>query len=145
MQAEWKILTCWKALEDIGIIEDLQEMEVNLEEPLELISSPVVAAELSDDPVRLYLREIGQIELLSAESEFRLATRNEANKRLNWLQNRMLQSDEEPESLRPIFSQILDDLLNSDKNLRLFCSNQVIDLPDFSLVLAEAQALRDTG
>jgi RNA polymerase primary sigma factor len=34
--------------------------------------------ELSEDPVRLYLKEIGQINLLDADSEFRLAARIEA-------------------------------------------------------------------
>ena len=38
----------------------------------------------------------------------------------------------------------MKDLLESYKNLQAFCqSNQVLELPDFSLVLAEAQALRD--
>ncbi|NOH00838.1 MAG: hypothetical protein HND47_02095 [Chloroflexi bacterium] len=34
--------------------------------------------ELAEDPVRLYLREIGQVKLLGADSEFRLATLIEA-------------------------------------------------------------------
>ena len=40
---------------------------------------------LSEDPVRLYLKEIGQIHLLDADSEFRLAARIEAERR--WIRS----------------------------------------------------------
>ena len=43
---------------------------------------PEIAAELAGDPVRLYLREIGEVKLLDSDSEFRLATLIEANHRL---------------------------------------------------------------
>jgi RNA polymerase primary sigma factor len=46
--------------------------ELVLDETLEVDRSEL-AAELSDDPVRLYLREIGQVKLLDASHEFRLA------------------------------------------------------------------------
>ena len=42
---------------------------------MEILEDPTIAVELSEDPVRLYLKEIGQIDLLDADSEFRLATR----------------------------------------------------------------------
>src|SRR5271157_1391877 len=41
---------------------------------------PEIAAELSGDPVRLYLREIGQIKLLNSDDEFRIATIIEARR-----------------------------------------------------------------
>jgi RNA polymerase primary sigma factor len=40
-----------------------------LEDPLEINHFDLVA-ELSEDPVRLYLREIGQVKLLDAAREF---------------------------------------------------------------------------
>ena len=46
-----------------------------VEDPLEILEDPTIAVELSEDPVRLYLKEIGQIDLLDADSEFRLAAR----------------------------------------------------------------------
>ena len=39
---------------------------------------PDIMAELLEDPVRLYLREIGQIKLLNSDEEFRLASIIEA-------------------------------------------------------------------
>ncbi len=109
------------------------------ENPLKVVYSP----ELSQDPVRLYLKEIGQINLLSAKSEFRLSTRNEANTRIDWIKTREIDDDSEQIDLNIVFKQILTDLHQTSSNLRLFCqNNQAIDLPDFCLVLAEAQALR---
>src|SRR5512135_2819928 len=58
-----------------GVVED---------EPLDLLS-PTLEAELSEDPVRLYLREIGEIELLNVDHEFWLATRIGAARRVNVL------------------------------------------------------------
>src|SRR5215211_5917063 len=57
----------------------VQQEELLEDEPLDL-HSPQLAAELADDPVRLYLREIGQVKLLDSDSEFRLATMIEANR-----------------------------------------------------------------
>ena len=56
-----------------------QQEELLEDEPLDL-KDPAFAAELADDPVRLYLREIGQVKLLDATSEFHLATMIEANR-----------------------------------------------------------------
>jgi len=107
--------------------------------PLKVVYSP----ELSQDPVRLYLKEIGQINLLSAKSEFRLSTRNEANTRIDWIKTREIDDYSEKIDLNTVFAQVLADLHQTSSNLQLFCqNNKAIDLPDFCLVLAEAQALR---
>ncbi len=55
------------------------------EEPLDLLDNPSLMVELSEDPVRLYLKEIGGIDLLDTDREFWLATRLEAARRIEML------------------------------------------------------------
>jgi hypothetical protein len=59
--------------------------DIVTEDTLEILSNPVIAIELAEDPVRLYLKEIGQIHLLDVGSEFRLATCMEAQRHLESL------------------------------------------------------------
>ena len=119
--------------------------DVILEDPLEILEDPSVALELSEDPVRLYLKEIGQINLLDADSEFRLAARIEAERFLRSLDHH-LRSMADPEAtdhysrlymavfeeLNTAWARLLEDTHRHGQE----------DLPLLSLTLSEAQMLR---
>jgi RNA polymerase primary sigma factor len=115
-------------------------VDVNLEEPLELLDTSTVSMELSEDPVRLYLKEIGQINLLDADSEFRLATRIEAQRHVENLEKHLANQSRHNHAL---YSMVVRDLITSWGRLMEDARNlQQNDVPDLSLVLAEAQMLR---
>src|SRR5258708_1310916 len=65
------------------------------EEPLDE-ERPEIAAELAEDPVRLYLREIGAVKLLHADGEFHLATIIEAARFIGILRRRPNRKDTLP-------------------------------------------------
>lgn len=115
--------------------------DVALEDPLEVLDTSVVAMELSEDPVRLYLKEIGQINLLDADSEFRLAARIEAERLVDALAKHIPTGTDAPN--QALFNLVVRDLVTSWT--RLVEDAQTLqqgDAPDLALVLAEAQMLR---
>jgi RNA polymerase primary sigma factor len=59
--------------------------ELVKEEPLDLLEDPALVMELSEDPVRLYLKEIGGIDLLDTNREFWLSTQMQAARRIDSL------------------------------------------------------------
>ena len=73
---------------DIGVLS--QQEDEDLEDDLLDVKNPHIASEPSEDSVRLYLREIGEVKLLDSDSEFRLATLIEADRWVGVLQRRPL-------------------------------------------------------
>jgi RNA polymerase primary sigma factor len=139
--------------DDLGIVEepDEQSLSQNLAEigdiftgdAVEEVETTGISLELSEDPVRLYLKEIGQIHLLDADSEYRLAARIEALRLLNLLQDRLNQEQtEQPHTNRDLFTSVYDELVTFSKRLEEDAHRMSYDPPDASLMLAEAQMLR---
>ncbi len=116
--------------------EDVAELEAD--EPLDL--APVLAEEMSEDPVRLYLREIGQVKLLGADSEFRLATMIESYRLLQNMERRVERQG--VSHTTSVYRAVLDEMVTSWKRLEEDGARLNVHLPDLALVLAEAQALR---
>lgn len=121
---------------DIGP-EDAAELEA--EELFDLSHSALVD-ELSEDPVRLYLREIGQVKLLDSDSEFRLSAMIEAYRLLQNLQQRADQHS--VKQLTAVYRAVIDELLISWRRFGEDAGRLGVHIPDMGLVLASAQALR---
>jgi len=125
------------------LVQASEEFSDVVEDPLSLLENPSLAVELSEDPVRLYLKEIGQINLLDADSEFRLAARIEAARQLDDVEKLAGFQNGKPGSYTAIFFAIIDNLLANWKQFqRSSNENKLENLPDLSLILSEAQILR---
>lgn len=119
--------------------------DVQIEDPLELLEDPTIALELSEDPVRLYLKEIGQINLLDADSEFRLAARIEAQVRIIALTKHVRPELGQEGHYHALFTTITTDLITSWNRLKEDIERVgQEECPDLALTLAEAQLLRHT-
>jgi len=116
----------------------VQQEELLEEEPLDL-RSPQLAAELADDPVRLYLREIGQVKLLDSDSEFRLATMIEASRLVIAYRRRPLRKGHSRAC--GIYHSILSEMTTSWERLLEDAERLGHQPPDLGLILTEAQAL----
>jgi RNA polymerase primary sigma factor len=116
----------------------VQQEELLEEEPLDL-RSPQLAAELADDPIRLYLREIGQVKLLDSDSEFRLATMIEANRVVIAYRRRPLRKGHSRAC--DIYHSILSEMTTSWERLLEDAERLQQEPPDLGLILSEAQAL----
>jgi RNA polymerase primary sigma factor len=130
--------------EDIDPTELEDEEEIDLEETIsikEIIGQkPSLVGELSDDPVRLYLREIGQVKLLDADSEFRLASMVEARRLIKAVVRRGPGRNASSEE-HAIYYAVLGELLTAWDRMEVDAKRLSLPLPDQSLLLAEAQLL----
>lgn len=98
-----------------------------------------LTGETGEDPVRLYLREIGQVKLLAADSEFRLATLIEGDRLISTL-NKLKQRKGVSQSAST-YHAVLSEALTSWDRLVEDTERLEHDLPDLALLLAEAQSL----
>jgi RNA polymerase primary sigma factor len=108
------------------------------------ISPAEVAAELSEDPVRLYLREIGQVKLLDSDSEFRLATIIEARRLILTLGRRKIGKAAKGPTEVIAYHAALGELVTAWARLVEDARRLGIELPDPALMLTEAQSLHQT-
>ena len=117
--------------------------ELAAEDPLEILEDPSIALELSEDPVRLYLKEIGQIHLLDADSEFRLAARIEAVVRADKLKALVKAPFGSTEFYKELYSALLDEMVETWNGLQDGAKDMgQHEIPDLALMVAEAQLLK---
>jgi RNA polymerase primary sigma factor len=101
-----------------------------------------LAAELSEDPVRLYLREIGQVKLLDAAREFRLAAMIEGRRVILLTMRRRRMGKKTPESpITAAYHNLLSDLQTAWTRLGEDAGRLGVEVPDVALLLAEAHSL----
>jgi RNA polymerase primary sigma factor len=128
--------------QEILPLEDKELEQIIVEEPLKLLEDPRLLAELGEDPVRLYLKEIGDIELLDADQEFWLATRLDALRRLEALlpgETKAVQK-----TSQAYYEALLDEMRTAWKRVKEDTQRLRYERPDLERILQEARSLRQS-
>ena len=125
--------------------EDIEEISQDQESPESRSASIQTILSTSDDPVRLYLREIGRIDLLEADHEFWLSSRLKAHDLV--LAARQAAHQKNADDSAPsttLMVAIEHELVESCNALRGDCAKLKVNPPDLAPMLTEAQMLRLT-
>ncbi len=136
------------SIEDDEITFDLQEEPdeaelEKIEESGEIEEEPSVSlSDMADDPVRMYLKEIGRVPLLSSDEEMRLATRMAAADQLLKVRAQLQGLHGKPPAHADVLHRVYQDLVQRWKSVTEILDQ--LQTPPFSFgdLLAEAQALR---
>ena len=115
--------------------------EDSVEEGDEIEDLPLVV-ELSDDPVRLYLKEIGRVELLSSHQELWLAIRMEAVRRVDVLSIGRASRRRATETELNVRLELFSDMRTAWKRVLEDARRLNQPEPDLRLFLDEAMQLR---
>jgi RNA polymerase primary sigma factor len=120
-----------------GGVEASEEIEVQAPEELP------ASVELADDPVRLYLKEIGRVELLEPDHELWLTVRMEAARRLEaLLAGRAAAVSQSNETHTAILMALFDEVRTSWKRVLEDARRLRQPKPDLQLIVEEARQLR---
>jgi RNA polymerase primary sigma factor len=152
-------------IEDSSLVEEPDDITLSLEaedlenlvqeEPLDILDDPKLIAELGEDPVRLYLKEIGGIDLLNTDHEFRLASRLEANKLIEQLRleaNKLIEqfrkahplARSKPTISRNVYRALFAELKTTWKRVKEDTHRLEYTAPDLERTLMEGQVLRQS-
>ncbi len=119
--------------DDLGLPED------------EDLSLPVVDSsepELANDPVRMYLKEIGQVQLLDPDQEIWLSAQMSANNLVRDLRAMHTDDGGQPPTHRQVMALVMAQMLSAWEDVLALAGRIDVEHPDFIRLLHEAQQLR---
>ena len=101
--------------------EDKDDVDLDLD--IELPSEEIAEQDITDDPVRIYLHEIGRVHLLTAEDEKILAKRMEESKYINTVRQEYTRKNGRQPSAAEIMLAVLQDMGQASDLVRLLQEN----------------------
>ena len=119
--------------------DELEEIE---EEKLD--TERQVPLEAADDPVRMYLREIGRVPLLTPHQEIWLSTQREAAAYLENLQARLSDQSGQTRTAQETVLCLVDSLRESWSDVLKNCRHLDLPVPDLAALANEVEAIRRT-
>ena len=131
--------------EDDLVIDDQDiENEAKAVSDDEIITATRVLVELSDDPVRLYLRDIGSINLLDVDHEFWLAARMAAVQRLDLISRKHPIAQRGISPTVSIFRALYAEMSTAWRRIGEDTRRLKYDCPVLEKVFSETRQLRQT-
>lgn len=143
LQADEEILDNQESVPVLGEVDEpplIELEEIAEEEPADTMQG--VAPEAINDPVRIYLREIGRVPLLEPHQEIWLSTQQEAAIYLKNLQARLNKQSGRTPTGREILIVLLDSLREEWSAMCKNCRKLSIASPDMVALAGEARAIR---
>jgi RNA polymerase primary sigma factor len=132
-------------VQEIAMGEEIKKIEAEFKrETAQPAAPPPVPGETGDDPVRLYLKEIGQVDLLDVDHEFWLATQVEASKRLERTRAQHPVAKRGNGSPKATYRALYDEIFTHWKHILEDTRDLGFAPPNFLSVLEEAQQLQAT-
>jgi RNA polymerase primary sigma factor len=127
------------------LVREAEEVELlDTEEALELIGDSDLLHEMGDDPVRLYLKDIGEIELLETDHEFWLAAHIESERLVHSLYKGHPLARRGSSFARSAYHALYNETEVAWKRLVQDTRRLDYDCPDLALILSESQMLQNT-
>ena len=120
---------------------ELEALEGKAESELAVL--PLSGPELTSDPVRMYLREIGRVPLLDANQEMRLAIKMTADDYLERIQEKLAKKLKRSPTGSEVMARVFRSLTSDWEVVEEACRELSIAPPDMLSMIEEAQALRN--
>jgi len=120
---------------------ELEALEGKAESELAVL--PLSGPELTSDPVRMYLREIGRVPLLDANQEMRLAIKMTADDYLERIQEKLAKKLKRSPTGSEVMARVFRSLTSDWEAVEEACRELPIAPPDMLSMIEEAQALRN--
>ena len=123
-----------------------EEIEKEIEEVTseEILVAQKVMTVLSDDPVRLYLRDIGLIELLNVNHEFWLSAQMQAIRRLDAIRRQHPIAQRGISTNVNTYRALFDEMVTAWRRVDEDVTRLKFDCPDWLAIFKEARNLRKT-
>jgi RNA polymerase primary sigma factor len=129
---------------DVAEKEGVSTEKVEQDAALDILSTVPSTAALGDDPVRLYLKDIGSIKLLDVNHEFWLSARMAAIRRLDVISRQHPIASKGGTLQNRTYRALFEELATAWKRVGEDTVRLGYEVPDFAKIYIEARQLRKT-